>query len=270
MTESTVKVAILDLYDNHPNQGMRCIKEIVDEFKLPYNIYDVRAKREIPDLGYDIYISSGGPGDPLVGDGNWEKKYFALIDAIHAHNDIAGSKKKYVFFICHSFQMVMHHFGLAEITKRKSPSFGVLPVHKTHEGLHEEILQNLQEPFYIVDSRDYQIVQPKRDKMHKMGASILCIEKERHHVPLERAIMCVRFNHYFIGTQFHPEADVQGMIQHYKNPDKVKQTIAAYGDAKYHTMIEGLNDPEKIKKTHSEILPGFIKHCLRELSLVNK
>ncbi len=266
MSQSPVKVAILDLYDNHPNQGMRCIKEILEEFNLPYSIYDVRAKNEIPALDYDIFISSGGPGNPLPVHSDWEKKYFELIDSLHAHNLKKDTKKKYVFFICHSFQMVMHHFRLAQITKRKSPSFGVLPVHKTHEGLNENILKNLKEPFYIVDSREYQIVQPNRERMHKMGASILCIEKERHHVPLERAIMCVRFDKYFIGTQFHPEADVKGMILHYQNPEKVKQTIEAYGEAKYNTMIEGLNDAEKIKKTHSEVLPSFLKACLADLS----
>ena len=40
-----------------------------------------------------------------------------------------------------------------------------------------------------------------------MGAKILCIEKERPHVPYERAVMGIRFNEYMIGTQFHPEAD---------------------------------------------------------------
>ncbi|MBK9480043.1 MAG: GMP synthase [Bacteroidia bacterium] len=269
MSESSLKVAILDLYDNHPNQGMRCIKEIVEEFKLSYNVYDVRAKNEVPAMDYDIFISSGGPGNPLPIHHEWEKKYFELIDALHANNLKPGTKKKYVFFICHSFQMVMHHFRLAQLTKRKSPSFGVLPVHKTHEGLSEPILQNLKEPFYIVDSRDYQIVQPNRDRMHKMGAKILCIEKERHHVPLERAIMCVRFDEYFIGTQFHPEADVKGMMAHYKNPDKIKQTIEAYGDAKYHTMIDGLNDEEKIKKTNSEILPNFLKQSIKALTSNN-
>ncbi len=269
MLETAVKVAILDLYDNHPNQGMRCIKEIVEEFKLPYTVYDIRSKQEIPTLDYDIYISSGGPGNPLPEHHAWEKKYFDLIDSIAVHNLQPTTKKKYVFFICHSFQMVMHHYKLAQITKRKSPSFGVLPVHKTHEGNHEPILQNLKEPFYIVDSRDYQIVQPNRERMFKMGVSILCIEKERHHVPLERAIMCVRFTPYFIGTQFHPEADVKGMLVHYKNPEKIKQTIDAYGEKKYHAMLDGLNDSEKISKTHSVILPGFLRMSLEALKGMN-
>ena len=262
-----IKVAILDLYDNHANQGMRCIKEILTRHQLPYTVYDVRAKNEIASTDYDIYISTGGPGNPLEGDGVWDKKYFDLIDRLDEINR-QGDQKKFVFFICHSFQMIMHHYRLAQITKRKSPSFGVLPAHKTQEGLNDAVLKNLDEPFYIVDSRDYQIVQPNRERMHKMGASILCIEKERPHVQLERAIMAVRFNHYFVGTQFHPEADVEGMILHYKNPEKIKQTIDAYGENKYHAMIDGLNDPNKIRKTYEVIIPSFLNSCLEELSLV--
>jgi imidazoleglycerol phosphate synthase glutamine amidotransferase subunit HisH len=30
---------------------------------------------------------------------------------------------------------------------------------------------------------------------------------KRDHVQYERAIMAVRFTDYFVGTQFHPEAD---------------------------------------------------------------
>jgi hypothetical protein len=33
------------------------------------------------------------------------------------------------------------------------------------------------------------------------------IGKIRDHVQYERAIMAVRFTDYFVGTQFHPEAD---------------------------------------------------------------
>ena len=33
---------------------------------------------------------------------------------------------------------------------------------------------------------------------------ILCVEKERPHVPYERAVMAIRFNEHMIGTQFLP------------------------------------------------------------------
>ena len=57
-----------------PNQGMRCINQIVSQYKhqLDVDIFDVRVTGEVPDLSYDLYISSGGPGNPLEGDGIWD------------------------------------------------------------------------------------------------------------------------------------------------------------------------------------------------------
>ncbi|HTE08972.1 MAG TPA: hypothetical protein VK628_09395, partial [Flavitalea sp.] len=57
----TVRVAILDLYEGAPNQGMRCIKDLIvaygksNEISLTYDEFDVRLKNEIPDLTYDLY-----------------------------------------------------------------------------------------------------------------------------------------------------------------------------------------------------------------------
>ena len=62
-----VRIAILDLYEGHPNQGMRCIHEIIDRWatanQLRTNIdsFEVRLENKLPDLSYDIYISTGGP-----------------------------------------------------------------------------------------------------------------------------------------------------------------------------------------------------------------
>ena len=63
-----VKVAILDLYEGKPNQGMRCIRTILTDWAGTYDIelkfqeFDVRLKNELPDTSFDIYISTGGPG----------------------------------------------------------------------------------------------------------------------------------------------------------------------------------------------------------------
>ena len=67
-----VKVAILDLYEGKPNQGMRCIRTLLKEWSEEQQIeivadeFDVRLKNQLPNNSYDVYISSGGPGDPLV------------------------------------------------------------------------------------------------------------------------------------------------------------------------------------------------------------
>ena len=69
--EQSISVAVLDLYDGDPNEGMRCIEALVQDWArqknqaLRYQVFDVRQALETPDTSFDIYISSGGPGSPL-------------------------------------------------------------------------------------------------------------------------------------------------------------------------------------------------------------
>lgn len=278
--ERQIKVAILDLYEGHPNQGMRCIRELLDQYgsghgiPLHYDEFEVRVRKEVPDLSYDIYISSGGPGSPLDSEGSeWEAVYFGWLDAVEQFNAsvsggasaAAGSgsvPKKQVLFICHSFQLICRHYAIAHVTNRKSTAFGVFPIHLQDGGLDEPVFAGLQDPFYAVDSRSYQVIQPDVDKMNAMGAKVLAIEKERPHIPLERAIMAVRFSDSMIGTQFHPEADPAGMSIHLQTPDRKKTVISEYGEEKWKSMIEQLNDPDKILWTHGHVIPNFLDYAL--------
>ncbi len=265
-----IKVAILDLYEGHPNQGMRCIRELLDQYgsghgvPLHYDEFEVRVRKKVPDLSYDIYISSGGPGSPLDSEGSeWEAVYFGWLKAVEEFNAGAGSApKKQVLFICHSFQLICRHYAIAHVTNRKSTAFGVFPIHLQDGGLDEPVFAGLQDPFYAVDSRSYQVIQPDVDKMNAMGAKVLAIEKERPHIPLERAIMAVRFSDSMIGTQFHPEADPAGMSIHLQTPDRKKTVISEYGEEKWKSMIEQLNDPDKILWTHGHVIPNFLDYAL--------
>jgi hypothetical protein len=128
----------------------------------------------------------------------------------------------------------------------------VFPVHLTEEGKEEMVLENMPDPFYVVDSRDWQVIQPDIERMNAMGASILCVEKDRPHVPYERAIMAMRFNEYMIGTQFHPEADAPGMSMYLQTEEK-KQTV-----------VEN-HDPDKIMFTYAHVLPNFLNTALQQL-----
>jgi len=274
--KKSIRVAILDLYEGFANQGMRCIREILNQFgennniDLTFDEFEVRLENKVPDLNYDIYISSGGPGSPLDSEGSeWEKVYFNWLSKVERWNqNEAHVQKKQVFFICHSFQLVCRHYAIAKVIKRKSTSFGVFPMHLLGEGKDEEIFNGLRDPFYAVDSRDYQVIEPDHNKIRKMGGSILAIEKERPHVPLERALMAVRFNENMIGTQFHPEADAIGMSLHLQTEDKKKTVIENHGEAKWHSMIEQLNDPEKIMWTYAHILPNFLFQAMENLQPV--
>src|SRR5688572_21854385 len=105
------------MYNNHPNQGMRGIKQIVEDQVFPndWKVFDVRAKNELPGMDFDIYISSGGPGCPISDNEEWDQKWITLMNNIWDNNRENGNDKKYVFLICHSFQMLIHHWKLAEI-----------------------------------------------------------------------------------------------------------------------------------------------------------
>jgi len=273
--KQSVRIAILDLYEGVANQGMRGIREIINQFgeinqlNIEMDEFDVRLKNSVPDLTYDIYISSGGPGSPLESEGSeWEKKYFEWLREVEKWNDDAMQlQKKYVFFICHSFQLVCRHWQLAKVCARKSTSFGVFPIHLLEEGKEEPVFSGMNDPFYAVDSRDFQIIEPRMNMLYK-GAKILCIEKDRPHLPYERAIMGIRFSDYFIGTQFHPEADAIGMTMYLHTEEKKKTVIENHGLAKWKSMIEQLNDPDKILWTYAHILPNFLNIALNSLHLV--
>lgn len=267
--QRTIRVAILDLYEGVANEGMRCIREIINQFaehqeaEVSWDEFEVRQKQETPGLDYDIYISSGGPGSPLESEGTaWENQYFAWIQSVLDWNrEASHTEKKHVFFICHSFQLACRFFQLAQVAPRKSTAFGVFPVHMLPSGKQEAVFDQLKDPFYAVDSRDYQVIQPKHTRIREMGARILCIEKERPHVPLERAIMSIRFNDFMIGTQFHPEADAIGMSMYLQRADKKETVIANHGEEKWKSMIEHLNDPDKIMWTNRHLLPNFLQQA---------
>ncbi|TAH02198.1 MAG: GMP synthase [Sphingobacteriales bacterium] len=261
----TIKAAILDLYEGQPNQGMRCLREILNTYaeynqlQLTFTEFDVRLKNEVPDLSFDFYISSGGPGSPLDSEGSaWEEVYFNWLQQIETWN-ASQPQKKYIFFICHSFQLACRHYNIGTVEKRRSTAFGVFPVHMINGAAKETVFTGLKDPFYAVDSRDYQVIKPNHQRLREMGAHILCIEKDRPHIPLERAIMAVRFNEYMIGTQFHPEADAEGMRMYLQREDKKQTVIDNHGFDKWQSMVEHLGDPDKILYTYNHILPNFLK-----------
>src|SRR6476620_2044127 len=96
-----IRVAILDLYEGQANEGMRCIRSILKEWSrskkidLEVNEFEVRLQQQVPDLSYDLYISSGGPGSPLDSEGSeWEKVYFNWLKQVEDWNQNMNYPKK--------------------------------------------------------------------------------------------------------------------------------------------------------------------------------
>ena len=265
---SKIKVAVLDLYEGTANQGMRCIRELLGTYSeiIDFEEFDVRCEAALPDLNFDIYISSGGPGDPRYGDGIWDVAFYRWMRMVWDYNaDKHNKRKKYVFFICHSFQMACIHFNVAKVTERKSMSYGTFPVYSTADGERELIFSGLENPFYIADFRRFQVVQPDYQLLSQIGARILAIEKPRPEIPLERAVMGIRFSKEIVGTQFHPEADATGMLIWLQDEEMKNRICEEHGQEKYEQMKKDLSDSNKIEKTQKTVLPAFLNDAIGAL-----
>ena len=262
-----IKLAILDMNNAEPNEGLRCIAQIVSTFKdkIDYQIFDVRAKNELPDLSFDIFISSGGPGSPLD-EGKWRQPYLNFMQELWDFNKSSSEEKKHVFLICYSFQVMCHYFELGSMKPRISTSFGVLPVHKTKMGLEDPLLEGLKDPFYAVDSRDWQLIQPRLKVFRDRGASILSLEKIRTNVEYERAIMAVRFSEEFVGTQFHPEADPLGLKDYFLDAAKKDKVVKTYGIRRYNKMLNRIDGMAETHTTYDTILPKFIGNAIQKIN----
>lgn len=266
-----VRIALLDMNNNQANQGFKNIKEISENFQkqseenISITGFDVRHKNEIPNIeDFDLFISSGGPGNPHREGFEWEQKFADFLDSVYEynkHNDV----KKYLFLICHSFQLASIHWDLGNICKRKSYSFGVQPIHKTEEGEAEFLFKNLPDPFYAVDSRAYQFIEPNVERFEELSMKMVAIEKSRPHIDLERAIMAVRFSDEIFGTQFHPEANPDGMFENLKDEKNKEAMIENYGMEKYLETVDRINDEDKIVLTQSQILPRFLSDAKKNI-----
>lgn len=262
------------MYNNVPNQGMRSIKAIIEResgrfhnVHFEYKVFETRYLNEHPHIqDFDIFISTGGPGDPFDGIGQaWEGNYFKMLDKIQHNNARGDLPKKFIFSICHSFQLMCRYFNIATVNRRQKTSFGVFPCHFTSEGSKDPIFEGLDDPFYIVDSREWQCVEPDHDRIKSLGASILSLEKFRPHVKLEQALMSIRISPYWVGTQFHPEADPAGMRVYFAEEDRRNSAIAQHGTEKFYNMLDHLEDPDHIWLTNHSILPNFLRAAATEL-----
>jgi GMP synthase-like glutamine amidotransferase len=159
---------------------------------------------------------------------------------------------------------MIRHFGLAAVNRRRSPSFGIFPVHRTRAAERDPVLSAVDDPFYAADFRDWQVVEADQQRFDLLNARILAREKIRPHVDLERAIMAVRVGRNMLGVQFHPEASPDGMALHFLKDEKMKSIIRTYGAKTYDKMLRLLKQPEALAHTHATIIPRFLHHAFEK------
>ena len=170
MANSPLQIAIIDMYDGEPNLGKRCIHGILEKWskarsiEIKSTVFRLRNYVEIPEDEFDIYISTGGPGSPLDSMHlDWDNLYTAWLEKMIQLG-------KPVFLICHSFQIACRHFEIGTVSLRKSSQVGILPVHPLTA---DSLFDSLQDPFYALESRHYQITEPNDEKIKKLGRMYL-------------------------------------------------------------------------------------------------
>jgi GMP synthase-like glutamine amidotransferase len=259
MVSSPIKIAILDMYDGVPNIGMRCIHNIIHEwgnlkgYDIVLEVFNTRGGCEIPDDTYHIYIASGGPGSPLeTATAEWDILYTQWLENMYATN-------KPVFLICHSFQIACRHFDLGKVCLRRSKQIGILPVHSLME---DDLFNRLASTFYAMESRSYQIIEPNDAKISFMNAQIMALEKMRPAVPLERAIMAIKFSEKMYGVQFHPEADIKELVLYFNEASTKQAIINEFSLEKWERIIDQLNDIAPIHDTYTHLIPNFLDKAM--------
>ena len=261
MSSTPIKIAIIDMYDDTSNLGMTCIVDIINvwskkkDIEMQYQIFPLRHKGEIPDHSFDIYLSTGGPGSPIDSVGStWDNLYVQWLQDML-------SQQKPVLLICHSFQIACRHFNFGNVCLRKSTQIGVLPVHPL---VADPIFANLNDPFYTLESRLYQIIEPNDENINALGAKIIALEKHRPHVPLERAIMAIKFSDTMYGVQFHPEADPSLLDAYFTQPEVKDSMIESFGELKWKKTHHSIKDPTKVEATFSIMIPNFLNKAIEE------
>jgi homoserine O-succinyltransferase len=252
-------IAVLDLYDGTANMGMDCINDILHDWSKKYavnieiKVFDVRVKNELPNDQFDLYISSGGPGSPIDSNSKqWDIDYCGWLDKMFL-------LKKPVLLICHSFQLACRHFEIGEVGLRKSKQLGILPIHPTTT---HSIFNELPDPFFALESRLYQIIEPNDAKIDQMGASIIALEKIRPQVPFQRALMAVAFNDKMIGVQFHPEATKERLVNYFESAPIKNLVKEDFSEDKWDQIMLSLQDPDKIELTSNLFIPNFLNQML--------
>lgn len=268
-----LRFAVVDLYAGYPNQGLACIVELLRGASrrffggvAPVEVFDCRGAGQVPTLTHDIVICSGGPGSPFEGLGQpWEAAFFRFLDALWRHNERPGAPPRYLFAICHSFELLVRFFALGEVIPRRSPSYGIFPVHPTAEGLADPLLAGLPDPFWAADFREWQVVGASVERLATIGAKVLAREKIRPHVALERAVMAMRLSPHVVGVQFHPEAEPGRMRALFSSPEKRREVIEQHGAKKYAEILARIDEKAALPLTWATILPRFLAGAVASL-----
>ncbi|MDB5478146.1 MAG: synthase - glutamine amidotransferase domain-like protein [Alphaproteobacteria bacterium] len=233
-------LALIDFYDGMEGRGIPSIIAAAESCGYKPVLFDLRRKNEIPALkDFDVFISSGGPGDPNVY-GEWGPVFFNFAHELFTYNKQNPDKPKDYFAICHSFQMLAHDLKMGVAGLRPEGRLSGIHTQEKIHGELPEIVAGLPDRFDTLENRFYEVV------LTGGHPDFIPFAKREHAL----TGMVSRDGH-FIGTQFHPEATVQGVAGFINDPDNRKTVTELHG-AK--TLQDMLGRMENVAVSHGLLI----------------
>ena len=77
--------------------------------------------------------------------------------------------------------------------------------------------------------------------------------------------MAMRLSPELVGVQFHPEAHPPGMRRKFLERERMQYVLDHHGEQKYQRIMQRLDDPAYLKRTHDAVIPNFLRRAIEAL-----
>jgi homoserine O-succinyltransferase/O-acetyltransferase len=265
-----LKICIIDMNDGQPNQAMRCLRGLTEQFVarvqatnpgLPFELAHTSPR----DLGHDtprdadLYLSTGGPGSPYDGDGAlWMSAYSRFLDDLSDTAAAFPQRAPSLFVICHSFQLAVRHFKLATVVERGTLKFGVMPIYTTEQGQRHPLLAPFGDRLFAFEHRRWQAIDLDELRLRARGGQLLAGESRPALSDKGKAILALDFGPGIEGVQFHPEADRAGVMSWIKRAETAEAFREVYGESTFRAMMRTLDNPARLARTYDLFIPRWM------------
>ena len=265
-----LRVCLVDMNNGVANQATRCFRRIIDAFgarvrernpgvELLFKHVQPRNLGELPAPDEDLVLSSGGPGSPFDGyDDPWCTGYRAFLDRAVESNVKDPTSAVKVFVVCHSYELAVIHFKVAQMRRRASLKFGLMPAYMTGDGQQTDYFLPFGYRLFCWEHRNWEAAELDTKRLAELGGALLAKETAEGGAYKGDALLAFRFAPGVDGTQFHPEADKPGVMNWIERPEHKIAVTDAYGEALYERMVKSLGNPDRLAKTFALVLPGWL------------
>jgi GMP synthase-like glutamine amidotransferase len=278
-SEHSFRVCLIDMNNGVANQATRCFRRLFDAFQkrvkqvnpsldVSFRHVQPRNLGELPDDDVDLVLSSGGPGAPYDGfEDPWCMGYRKFLDRVVEQNLADPKTAPKALVVCHSFEIAVLHFKVAEMVKRPTLKFGVMPAYITEQGQEVDYLTPFGYRLFTWEHRNWEAVNVDAKRLAELGGSITALESHaKAKVNTGDAILGMHFAPGVQGTQFHPEADKPGVMAWIEKPEHTIKVEEQYGRPLYEKMITTLSNPDRLARTFALLIPGWLAFRFNEIA----